>query len=352
MTFKNSASALVFFPMWSAMVGLLTGFAAAGDFSPESLSGLEPRVVLHTPLPAKGAKKLSAIALDFSADGKFLVAATNDGKLRIWNTERGEVANTIDTGTDKEPLKAAFSADGKSVYVAFHVGGVHVYDVGSGKLTKEFAGENHLVDFSPDGGLVVIKGNDDLKGPLRGCGVFEMPLGRKLCDLNIPEGSGGAHTVSFSADGSLVAIGTMTGGMKHDNPHIFVFSTKDGMVVSAFRHDPIQSGTMLSPDGSLLASFSQMGELKFFDAKKGEPMGLPAVPDAGLCYRLAFSPDGRYLVAGLTSDLKFFETRTGKQVGSILRTHRQWTWAVALSADGSLLAQACGGEIRLWPVGF
>ena len=152
-----------------------------------------------------------------------------------------------------------------------------------------------------------------------------MPSGDKLCDLAIPGGRGGPHTVSFDQPGSLVAIGTMTGGIRHEEPHIFVFSSKDGKLTSSFRHDPVQGSIRLSPDGTQLASFSQEGELRFFEVKDNAISAIPARPNVGLCYRTAYSLDSRFLVAAWNSELQVFDASNGEPMGKMKRKHRKWT---------------------------
>lgn len=111
-------------------------------------------------------------SLSYSPNGKFLASASLDKTVKIWNTESGEVLQTLEPGDFmrmvrgklvndeiKVPVMAVvFSPDGKRVATAGADRLVTIWDVETGKIIEKMQG--HImtitdVDFSPDGKKVV-----------------------------------------------------------------------------------------------------------------------------------------------------------------------------------------------------
>ena len=72
----------------------------------------------------------------------------------------------------------------------------------------------------------------------------------------------------------------------------------------------------------------------------------------GYVWKVAFSPDSRYLASGSwDSTVKIWDVNSGKEVRT-LRGHAGFIYGLAFSPDGRLLATASGsthhGEIKVW----
>ena len=96
------------------------------------------------------------ISLDFSTDGMLLVSGNRDGTAIIWSTKTWNATHTLQN-PDKTTYVSdvAFSPDGKTLALASHGGGVHLWDVATGILLRTLRGHSsgpvHTVVFSPDG---------------------------------------------------------------------------------------------------------------------------------------------------------------------------------------------------------
>jgi WD40 repeat protein len=84
---------------------------------------------------------------------------------------------------------------------------------------------------------------------------------------------------------------------------------------------------------------AQWGTVALIDPAAGYQVRILCdLPETALC--LAFSPDGKLLVAGAGDrTTRFFDTATGKQK-RVLRQHADWVQTVAFSPDGTHIVSA------------
>lgn len=101
--------------------------------------------------------------VSFSADGRRLVTASNDGTACVWDTKDGHVVATVGGEHQGFGVSARFSPDGKRVVTTSSRGDVRVWDAESGHALAALVGQQGFVqatEFSPDGTLVVTAGWD------------------------------------------------------------------------------------------------------------------------------------------------------------------------------------------------
>ncbi len=105
-----------------------------------------------------------------------------------------------------------------------------------------------------------------------------------------------------------------------------------------------------SPDGTLLAIGTMSGTLHLWDATKGR-LRRSLTPSGSACAirSLDFSPDGQVLASsGVDGNINLWEVRTGKHLNT-LRGHTQQIWQVAFTPDGqTLLSAGDDGTLRFW----
>jgi WD40 repeat protein len=162
----------------------------------------------------------------------------------------------------------------------------------------------------------------------------------------------GCSALAASPDGSLLAVADMRGTI-----HLWEWKKK---IDSRKIERPRSRGAVslaFSPDGKTLAAgFDFSDGITFFDVASGKMLrGLPR--DASTYVTsMAFTPDGKQLITpdrantvgrNENGGICVWDVETGKQARYIA-TPGEGPGSVSLSRDGSRLAAACGGAIRVW----
>ncbi len=102
-----------------------------------------------------------------------------------------------------------------------------------------------------------------------------------------------------------------------------------------------------SPDGALLASSGEKGDLKLWDVRSGlELRALSGHTDA--VQAVAFTPDGKTLAsASRDGSIRLWDVASGRQKKALLR-HGAWVDAVGFSPAGQLASAGHDRSLRLW----
>jgi WD40 repeat protein len=218
-------------------------------------------------------------------------------------------------------------------------------------VLRGHAGPVHSVDYSSDGTLLATASED---GTAR---VWEAPAGRLLSVLDGHERS--VNDVQFSPDGRLVATAGTDGTAR-------VWEAATGKLIHMFRgHEDELSvqETEFSPDGQLIVS---MGDrIHIWRASTGEPLKVPGGPDFLYPLSVAFSPDGRLVLAGTVDGSAWlWQTRTGKVLAELPHPWQSqgsqspgssvpnWVTTAEFSPSGdSMVTGDRAGVGRIWDVG-
>jgi WD40 repeat protein len=263
--------------------------------------------------------KLPASLVNFTSDGKFLLALTRDKKLYRWELAKGKLDKVI-------PLAApgwenvALSGDGKTLALNPSTGAsAEVWDI-EGAAKKFSLAEDGIsgklgLAFSPDGKKLVSDWKDAKKGE-GGIAVWDASNGKII--RRIPMAVGGQITLHFA------------------------------------------------PDGQALAAFSGGASIQLWDSSTGRQLlNFPA--HAGSVTTLSFTADGKKLVSagdrmGVGDSIRVWDTSTGRQLQELANHRLGFNRALFLpngkevlsgGSDGMLFLQSVekAGEIRRFSVG-
>ena len=292
-----------------------------------------------------------AVRAEFSPDGKRLVAASEDGSVRILDLDGGGVS-TEASWHEKNINRLSFSGDGRLVVSASDDCTARVWDVlaadGGFAVSPPLRHPQWVTHaaFSPDGASVVTGCVD---GSAR---VWDWSAGRQR--FGACEHGGMLWCIAFSPEGQCFATAGWDGCAR-------IWDAHAGTPVG---HGPLKHGdgvrhVVFSGDGRRLATASDDQTARIWSVETGEPLTWP-LKHAGPVRRVAFSRDDRYLLTW-TDDgaVRVWEADSGvpcslPQWGrhSCLPTPADRN-ACPTAGLGGRRQIECGGEgvLRLWDWG-
>jgi eukaryotic-like serine/threonine-protein kinase len=286
-------------------------------------------------------------ALVWSPDTKSLVTSGRDGAVRYWDP-----ANKMTTASSSRlpallyPYGMDFLTDGKSfLTVVRPEGNVLRWDAATMQLveTLSFLGTNHCsLGLSKDAHWLAL---GDAAGQIQ---VWDLPARRRVSNLVY---DGVVMLLRFSPRSHML-IG---GGMSSEGRLTMKLWNVAGWTEIKLGQAVLKgiSAADFSPDERILAIGYQSGKAAWWNliSRKEEPFFGKGVNRA--VNQVAFSPDGRLCAtAGFYSELTLWDMASG-QPRSIGRPYGNLLYRIAFSADGRRVIASVGlahGVLRLWDV--
>ncbi|QJW97499.1 WD40 repeat domain-containing protein [Frigoriglobus tundricola] len=292
-------------------------------------------------------KPIKAIA--FSPDGQRLAVGSDDGVLRVVESDTGKEVFTSPPRNARIE-KVAFSPNGKLVAVGDNNSQVAVYaPQGKGNALAMSVQGVDLgavagVAFTADGGAVFACGRDGkvrlTAGPAPD-GTSAPATATKLREY--VGHTGMVNGLAVTADGKFL----VTGG---EDKTVRVWDVASGKQLRSFQgHTDGVTAVAVRGDGRQLASASNDGAVRLWDLTTVDDH--KALTDAKeSLWALALSPDGKHLAAaGADKTIRVYATATGA-LEAALDAGAAVT-ALAFLPDGNRLAAGGGDKIvRIWDV--
>ncbi|MGK7924706.1 MAG: protein kinase [Spirulina sp.] len=274
--------------------------------------------------------------LTISPDSRFLISASADKTIKVWELETGKLLNTL-TGHTSFVNALAMTFDGNFIIGASADKTIRIWDLESGELVKTLSGHTNSVDaiaMSPDGQFLVSTGAD------KTIRVWDLESGEIRHVLQ--EHSGFINEIAISSDGTTLVSGSADESLK-------VWNLKTGERLHSLRgHSSFINAIAISPNGKTLASGSADKTIKIWDLQTGKEMRT-LQGHTGFINDLAISPDGEILVsASADTSIRVWRLTTGKQM-YILNNHTNYVNYVEISQDGTTLASSSADQtIKFW----
>jgi len=132
-------------------------------------------------------------ACAFSPNGRFIVSASDDKTLRVWDAATGQSLRTMEGHTEKVS-DCAFSPDGQFIVSSSYDKTLRVWEVTTGQIIRTLEGDTEYINkcvFSPDGSLIASTHGNTVQ-------VWNATFNQQLRTLE-------GNSCVFSPDGHLIA---------------------------------------------------------------------------------------------------------------------------------------------------
>jgi WD40 repeat protein len=308
--------------------------------------------VTEIPSPPKTWSRREAFGA-LSPDGKYVVARTRDGRVRLYESRSGHVVRELKLIDVENAEIAAFSPDGR--YVAFALNATPVLWDTSSEVSQEMrAGTRALsadtnllsgLSFSRDGRSLLTVGDS--------ARIHDLKSGRVLAEYRAA-GGGTVLTAEFNPDGKTVLTINDDGTACVWDLSVSSARTvrlADSLAsperqVSSMIRSP--EGTVVSPDGTLVADIVILEGGQFIARVRELASGrdVQLLTHAKHLYSVAFSPDSRLILTTDYTSARVWELGSG-HILSELR-HGEMLRGAAYSPDGKLVVTVSDDVAKVW----
>jgi WD40 repeat protein len=317
------------------LAGLLAVEAANLYAGPETLGS-----VLSTAAAPRrtelnvGGPPTSAVA--FNPDHSLLAASAGDGTIGLWDPVHGKPVGTL-TGHRGRAGKLAFNADGSrlaSVGFDGTKGSIIVWDTRTRQPLIRLAEDNMTsgMSFSPDGTMLAVGVMTDpgqAGAPTADIALHDLRTGvRKLLRGHRSP----VTSLSFASDSRLLASANGV-----DRPRVWDVATRTAVEL---RHEHVSS-VEFGVSGHVLAGSADDQGVYLWNLAGGRPVPMRSLPLSGRYAWTISAPTGDTLaVADENGAITIWDLRRREPLQAFQDRGRTETASVALSRDGALLASA------------
>ncbi|NEO41626.1 MAG: peptidase C14 [Moorea sp. SIOASIH] len=279
-------------------------------------------------------ENLSLIA--FSRDGNKIISGGDDNKMRLWDTESGQIIHTLQ-GHTRAVNDIVFSRDDNKIISGGDDNTVLLWDTESGQLIHTLEGHKSAVNaiaFSPDDNKILSGSWDNT---LR---LWDTKSGQLIHTLQ-------GHTdhitsIAFSPDGKRILSGSGDNTLR-------LWDTKSGQLIHIYKgHKSAVNAIAFSPDGKKIVSGSDDNTLRLWDIESGQLL-YTLEGHKGIVNAIAFSRDGnKILSSSYDNTVRLWNTDSGQLIHT-LHGHTAFVTDIAFSPDGKKIVSGSDDHtLRLW----
>lgn len=269
------------------------------------------------------------VSLSFPSDTKTLLVGSEDGAVRVWQIDNGNLLSTI-TGNYAyaQNAKYAFSPDGKTVASgSWNDFSVKIVQISDGRVIQSVASKNN----GPATSMAMSHGGKTLAvsywvdNVIR---LWQIDNGKLLWTRD-----GLGDIISFSNDGTIIGILDRNElDIRNASNSSLIYSVVDKVNCFAF-----------SPDNSVLALELSNGDISFRQLADGKQLSvINGQPNNAK--NLVFSPDGTLLALSFDNTVQIWNVADKKLMSTVSESLKEIT-TLAFSSDGQFLASGSDNGI-------
>lgn len=279
--------------------------------------------------------------LAYSPDGDVIAVASNRG-VAILDARDGRTLRTLEGHSLNDRIvptaRAAFARGGEVIASFGADDHARLWDARSGEAIAAVDVKTSVGCASPDGAKVFAVRLDTYAGTLH-----DVASGRVEREIT-PRSNSTGHVSAWSADGALIAHGTMYGET------VDLYESASGELVrTVSRRGASLSGVGFSPDSRWLVASANLGVVTVWEASTGrEHLALEARQAAGALYACAVISSRGMLAVAAGGRIDLYDLASK----ALLRSFDVGVWGgnLAFSPDGEVIAHGAQGAIRRFDV--
>ncbi len=222
--------------------------------------------------------------VDWNPEGDMVVSASNDGVVRIWDTQSGKLSFEFN-GQVKSVTEARWSPDGSKIAFIGEDNSGMVWDIDSRTQIAILSGHKYRptsVRWNPSGNSILTSGSDGTAI------IWNAQTGEIIHEF---KASGNVYTFAeWSPDGTMIITNGPSWSEEAD-----VWNVATGNLVKRFSLPYVVSYVALSPDGSKFAVGGENKLITIWDMVTGDSISLSG--HNSYISGIAWSPDSKRLVA-------------------------------------------------------
>lgn len=261
-------------------------------------------------------KQGSVRAIDYSPDGKYIVSASEDCSIQMWDATPktyvfepridkriidlwdGRQIGLPMIGHTDDILSVAFNNNGKYIVSSSWDGTIRVWDAKTRlQIGKTLVGHEDRVwsaHFSPDDKYIVSASADNTVR------IWDVKL-MKVWKLLVGH-TGGVNTASFSPDGKFVISASW-------DETIRVWDVKTGEQLGSpiNGHNDGVLSAVYSPDGKYIVSASADKTIRIWNANTRRPINEPLIGHTDCVFSAFFTPNGEHIISAGDNTVRIWD---------------------------------------------